>query len=308
MYPVIPAVVKAAMVVVAVGGGVVMLKKNDVVKKFKSIIPRFGDDGPDQGVSDPQGDSDFMARNGVNAIDDVQKRFEEAENRAAELEMAMKELRSENLKTRTELEVLRRKLEEAKQLSFVYFPDLLKWLQKTLGKPEGGTSADNIGELESILLLKYRLSVNKDYENIPEGFVCVKDAKVTVPEISLPMLARGDDIELKGIVKVPMSFAGAEPPADYREEGLRTEAIASDKNGNETDSSESTKPIPECECGIPSRVQNESCISVFEVQTSNHADGATDNAMVDPIVFGNEKACCGNDDDFIITTKERTKS
>jgi len=314
MYPVIPAVVKAVMVVAAVGGGVVMLKKNDVVKKMKkikSIIPCFGGEDSDQGVSDPQGDSDLMARNGVN--DDLQKRFEEsksrveeAESRAAQLEMAMKELRSESLKARTELEVMRRKLEEAKQLSFDYFPDLLKWIQKTLGKPEGGAST-NIDELEFILS-KYGLSVNKDYENIPEGFVCVKDVKVTGPEISLPMLARGDDIELKGIVKVPMSFAGAEPPADYRKEGLRTEAIASDKNGDEIDSSESVKTISERESRISSRVPNESYTPVSEEQTPNHADGATDNAMGEPIALENEEAGFGNDDDFIITTKERTRS
>lgn len=305
MYPIIPVVAKAVMVVVVVGGGVVIMKKNEFVKKIKSMIPRSRSVGSDKGVSAPQDDSDFMARN-VNAIDDVQKRFEEAENRAAQLEMAMKELRSENLKARTELEVLRRKLEEAKQLSFDYFPDLLKWLQKTLGKPEGGTST-NIDELESILL-KYGLSVNKDYESIPEGFICVKDAKVAAPEISLPMLVRGDDIELKGIVKVPMSFAGAEPPADYGKNGLHTKAIVSDKTGRETDSAESTKTIPEHESGIPSKVPNESYTSVSEEQIPSHADGVTSNAMGETIVFGNEDVGIGNDDDFIITTKERTKS
>lgn len=303
MYPMIPAVVKVVLSVAAVGGGVVMLKDKGFIEKLKRKIPLLGSNDSDGDIQDTP--DDLTARDEANAIDDLQKRLEEAESRAIQLEMATKELRSENLKLRTEVEVLRRKLEEAKRLSFDYFPDLLKWLQKTLGKSECGES-DNIEELASILSLKYGLTVNEDYANIPEGFVCVKDAKVTVPEISLPMLARGDDIELKGIVKVPMSFAGAEPPVDSVRAELHNEAVVSDKNGEETDSSELKKPMTEN--GISVKVSNECYASVSNEQIPSHVYGVGDDAEGDSCAFGNEEARIEKEDDFIITTKERTKS
>ena len=168
--------------------------------------------------------------------DDLREKSANAEERVQQLESQMKELRSENLQKKADVEILMQKLENAKQLEFSFL-ELLKWLQKMLGKVTEGETAKDMEDLISILA-KYGLTVDKNYEPGREGFICVKDMYVAAPEVSLPAIARQDDIILEGIVKVPITFAGAEPPVEQTKSETPNEGFASDN-------SEGTSPVHE---------------------------------------------------------------
>ena len=143
----------------------------------------------------------------------------------------LKELRSENHKTKTDLEKNSQKMEEAKRIE-VSFLKLLQWLQKLLGKKTCKETVSDITELISLLSAN-GLTIDRNYEPGREGFICVKDMFVTAPEVSLPVIARGDNIILEGIVKVPMSFAGAEPPVEQMNP-VSLEDTPSDKDEKQT--------------------------------------------------------------------------
>lgn len=296
MYPMIPVV---ATVVVIVGGSII-LKDKGFMRKIKRKIHRFSGNDSGGDMQHSQDISDLTEQDGADVIGDLQNRLKESENRAMQQEETLKMLRSENLKLSTNLEVTCRKLDEAKRLSFDYFFDLLKWLQKILGKSKRGESDDNIDieELSSILS-KYGLTVCEDYKHFPEGFICIKDEKVTESEISLPMLLRGDDIELKGIVKVPMSFAGAQPPVDSKKSDLYKKTIASNENKQESLLSELKKSMSMN--GDSIKILNEDYTSVSDRQISNHIDEVERNA--ESVVLENVEVKFENEDDFIILTK-----
>ncbi len=216
MYPAVAIVVKTVVFAGVLGGGIAMLKGKglkDVFDKVKGLIPGLGGNDLDEAPSSRREDDGLTARRGAPADDDRAKRLAAAAERALQLEKQVKELRAEILKKDADLEVLARKLNDARQLDVDYFLELLTWLQKMLGKPVREETAGDIAELVSILST-YGLTVDRDYEPGREGFICIKDMEVATPEVSLPMIVRNDNIVLEGIVKVPMSFAGAEPPAE----------------------------------------------------------------------------------------------
>ncbi len=219
MYPVVPIVVKTVVFAGVLGGGVAMLKgrgfkdvSGKVYGKFISLLGFGGKDPEEEPLNRREG-GDSTAKGDAPSDDDWAKRLAAAEERVLQLETQVKELRSESLKKSADLEVLARKLNDARQLDVDYFLELLKWLQKMLGKPVREETAGDVAELVSILST-YGLTVDRDYEPGREGFICIKDKQVAAPEVSLPMIVRNDNIVLEGIVKVPMSFAGAEPPAE----------------------------------------------------------------------------------------------
>ena len=250
----------------------------------------------------PQDERDLPVGKSANATNDLRTQFEQVEERNAQLEGEIRELRTKNFKMNTELEVLRGKLEAAKNLSRDYYRELLLCLQKILGKSEG----KDIGELVSILL-KHGLTVHKNYENFSNGFICVKDAQVTAPEISIPALARGDNIEMNGIVKVPMSFAGAEPPVGYAKVESPAEAVESNRNGEASESLDSKETVSESANRVRPEVSQESSALVLKEQNTNNAESVTDSVSERQHRIENDESTFDNDD-FILTTKERTKS
>lgn len=213
-------------IIAAIGGGVLVEKIKNACRK-KGVWYR-GELLSEEDVCARLEEKESRIKSLTDKVACVEK---EAKNCVDNFEEDVRKLRTSNINLSKELEVSKRELKEAKQLSIDYFPSLLRWIQKTLGKYERRESSDNIKELESVLS-EYGLTVNRDCKNIPAGFICVRDAKVTAPEISLPALFRGDYIELKGIVKVPMSYAGANPPVanetvDNEKKGVHIEAIVS---------------------------------------------------------------------------------
>ena len=213
MNPVIPIIIKTAVVAGVVGGVIVMSKLEPLKKRVKNFFPDWGSDGDDEDTRNPHSVDVVPMRGGKTKVNtDLQRQLAESQERARQLENQIKELRTENLKMRAEVEKLTQNLKETVKLEFS-FSRLLQWLQKQHGKKVcEGTTAD-MAELISLLSVN-GLAVEKDYEQNPEGFIRVKDMNVAAPEVNLPMITREDDIILKGIVKVPMSFAGAEPPVE----------------------------------------------------------------------------------------------
>lgn len=178
--------------------------------------------------SNPRGEGCSVEQHDTDPKDDLREKTANPEERVQQLESQMKELRSENLQKKADVEILMQRLEDAKQLEFSFL-ELLRWLQKMLGKVTGEVTAGDMENLVSILA-KYGLTVDKNYEPGREGFICVKDIYVVAPEVSLPVIARQNDIILEGIVKVPVSFAGAEPPVGQTQSETPDEAMASDNS------------------------------------------------------------------------------
>lgn len=244
MNPVIPIIIKTAVVAGVVGGVIVMSKLEPLKKRVKNFLPDWGSDGDDEDTRNPHSVDVVPMRGSKTKVNtDLQRQLAESQERARQLETRIKELRTENLKMMAEVEKLTQNLKETVKLEFS-FSLLLQWLQKQLGKKVcEGTTAD-MAELISLLSVN-GLAVEKDYEQNPEGFICVKDVNVTAPEVSLPMITRKDDIILKGIVKVPMSFAGAEPPVEQMKTEIHREDRSFDPECEEPVASASSGSVEE---------------------------------------------------------------
>lgn len=226
MYPAIPLIIKTIIGVgVVLGGVTIMSKKN-------SLFPLLGNKKSQK--KQPPGHPAKGYPTNLHEAErnnDLRERLAKAEERAVQLENQMKELRSENHKLKIDLEEMMQRIGEARKLE-VSSPKLLQWLQKLIGKKMCEKTIADITELTALLSAN-GLTIDQDYEPGHEGFICVKDRFVTAPEVSLPVIVREDDIILEGIVKVPMSFAGAEPPVEQVSSATNNEDGPSGKDEHE---------------------------------------------------------------------------
>lgn len=192
-------------VLAAIGGGVIAMRYAEKIgiaagrvkgELFGSTPNRKRKTTPAEGVSQERMDLETQRLRAE--LKDARSKIQHADS-----QMAM--LRSQNQQLKIDRETFEHKLEEARRIE-ISFPTLIKLIQDQLSK--------NTDDKERIMafLAQQGLHATFEFKDVPEGFIMVKNEEASTPYAYSPAIIRGDDVVLTGIVHVPLTFAGAEPP------------------------------------------------------------------------------------------------